>query len=501
MKKYLGLILLVTVNICAMDSNPSYNAEFSELLQLPQVLKEEILMTRVLSDIQTLNPYGFSPFSAKQDRKEVIIPLYRYFINKEFKAILEKPENVRKIVETFKAKFGDDFILTLIPAASVGLIALLLKGGIDPNAAYRSQDSAASNKFGLGNPDKVEYALTEAARANRADIVKLLLENGVNAKVRATVPGKPRLTQTALEIAANEGYPLVVEALLAHSNYTQQDKQDALRALELGKTSMEIQARSFGRDPKKEQAFNTIIELLTDKPIAKETLLVKKVLSDIQDFNHYPLYVQQNIQRSQGQENEIIPLSKYFMDKDFKFILEKPENASKIIDAFKAKIGDDFILRLIPSASVGLISLLLKGGIDPNTAYRSKDLGASDKLGLGNPDKVEYALTEAARANRADLVKLLLENGANATIRATVPGKPRLTQTALEIAANEGHPLVVEALLAHSNYTQQDKQDALRALELGKTSMEMTARSFGRDLKKEQAFNTIIGLLTDKPKG
>ncbi len=491
MKRLLVILPFITSNVYPMNpiSNEGTSNQLNDFEQLPAPLKADILMRRILSDIQSINLDTLStnrpdiltlPGSVKEKAKALPSLFNNYIANKEFKAILDNPVNARKIVDALKAKLGNDFILKLIPYVSAGFIDLLIKGGINPNEPYPYEDEGRSKK--PWDTTSVDYALAKAARENKPDIVKLLLKYGADVKAKATVEGKSA-GRTALQLAAQKGDLEVVEVLLSHPAITKDDKS---KALSLVTADNDLLKRTWPNSLEIKR-LDEMIFLLADDNL-KANILKKRILNDIGAIEPKTLLIAPNFVNDKAKVL-LSSLNNYVANKEFKANLDNPFDARDIVDALKAKLGNDFILQLIPHVSAEFIDLLLKGRIDPNAPYQFEDIARSQKPWDTAPS-VDYALAKAARENKPDIVKLLLKYGADVKAKATVEGKSA-GRTALQLAAQKGNSEVVKALLSHPAITKDDRSEALILVTADNDLLKRT----WPDSPQIKRFDEVISLL------
>lgn len=250
---------------------------------------------------------------------------------------------------------------------------------------------------------KNEYnwtALHMATERGHAVIVQLLIDKGANVNAVTKMPGKRDSGATALHWAARNGYEKVLEILLENS-------AEINLQTEIGETPL-----YWASDNGQVGA----VALLLDKGANLEAK---------SRHEYTPLHV-----AALGGEEACV-----------KLLIERGADLS-----FTTKDGYSLVYLAIRGGAVELVQLLLEKGFDPNST------GGGVLL---------WAAAGSFAQRRDDVVRLLLEWGADVSIRAE-----NKDETALHRSATFGHDTVARLLLESGAEVDAQNEDGETALHL-----------------------------------
>ncbi|XP_014679678.1 PREDICTED: putative ankyrin repeat protein RF_0381 [Priapulus caudatus] len=317
-------------------------------------------------------------------------------------------------------------------SGQLDLVRLLLEAGADPNvtetengktplmeAAWEGKeavvqmllshgaDANAANSYG-------ETSLHHAARSGQLDIVRLLLEAGADPNVAAT-----DIRVTPLMWAAWEGAEAVVRMLLSHgadANAANCCGQTSLRhAAHYGQLDTMLLLLEAGADPNVAETENGKTPLMEAARKGKEAV-VQMLLSHGADANAADSYGETSLHHAAHYGQLHIML----------LLLE----AGADPNVAETQSGKTPLMKVMRECEEAAVQMLLSHGANAN---------AADSHG-------ETSLHHAAYLGQLDIVRLLLEAGADPNVAET---EERGSFTALHYSCDQLHTEMITLLLKH----------------------------------------------------
>ncbi|RFU27471.1 hypothetical protein B7463_g8880, partial [Scytalidium lignicola] len=310
----------------------------------------------------------------------------------------------------------------LLLASSAGhnaIVRILLECGADPNTTVKGRS------LRYGKLVKHGTALRAAVHGGFENITQLLLNYG------ATVNTNVDSSSTALQVACAKGSEPLVQMLL--------DKGADVN-IQGGTYGTALQAAAY-------HGFENIVRLLLDRGAdvnvmcgLYSTALQAGAASGNEKVVHLLLSSGANVRREDGEPEEANPsVPSFQVPSRAKLSLE--DRALAFLDSVARERGEidkrNNLLRLLERSAIAKV---------PTKGKRQKG-------------KYGTSLQAAAFAGNAEVVRMLLDNGANINVR------DEHGQTPLHRAAYQGHTAIVELLLskgADINEADQQGRTALR---------------------------------------
>ena len=339
---------------------------------------------------------------------------------------------------------------------NAAIIDQLLKAGADPNRAVRAG----------------ETPLMLASRAGRADAVNVLLRAGAQVDAKETWNG-----QTALMWAAAAGHGTVVQALIAH-------KADIRARSNAGTTPLVFAVRRGDMS-----AVRALVEAGADvkekRPDGATALLVA-VINGHEDLVDYLLEkgADPNVE---GGSTELTVQGVHARPMELKYrkltnnerdsegvtrgnIFGKPLQAA--VHVANWHISDQFIA--VKMDRLRVITSLLDHGADVNGRISMEEprwSGARYRRHLAGAT----ALLLAAKVANADVMRLLLDYGADSTINTEENITPLMAAAGIAWASNQDRASESQVLDAVKLLVDEQGADVNTISDLGETAMHAAA--------------------------
>jgi ankyrin repeat protein len=302
-------------------------------------------------------------------------------------------------------RYGDTPLSEAASAGSAPIVEALLKAGADPKTPITADG---------------ETVLMAASRAGNIEVVKALLDHGADVNAKESYRG-----QTALMWAAAEGHPAIVKMLLEHG--------------------ADWRVQSFSRETKmpKLSAASSVT------PFARGGLTALLFAAREGDMETAKVMLDAGVDINQGDVDNTSALVVSALNKKYsfaKFLLDRGADPN-VKDAYgreglyAAIEARDQDWSTLPTRkeddalpSLDLIKALLARGANTN-ARLTKSLPGKSGMDSGDTTLDEGAtpLMRAARSGDAPVMRLLLEKGADPTV------KTKDGNTALLFAAGVGY--------------------------------------------------------------
>ncbi|KAL3426988.1 hypothetical protein PVAG01_00497 [Phlyctema vagabunda] len=353
------------------------------------------------------------------------------------------------IIDVLNESHGTPLYIA-VEEESLPIVKLLLDKGADPNSEGGEEDVPLNAAADIGSLETVKLLLSRGAELNperqydlgnavgvasyqgHSEVVKYLLEQGCRFDIADSDGMYP------LSLAAEEGYPECLEIILEHDRDPLSHDQalgyavehDQLECVKLLVEKCPALERKKGFAYAANNGFSDVLKVLGNKGISREEL--NDALYEAADYQHVDtvgvLLEMGADPNSEGQEfGNALQAAAYDGNEDMlKVLLDHNADPNRVY-------GDHTYGTALQAAafqgSIVNVELLVERGALINEPACGR---------YGN------ALHAACSANRLDVVKFLLAQGADPNARGGELSYPIIA------AANYGHMEIIELLLEHN---------------------------------------------------
>lgn len=351
-------------------------------------------LTRLGANINAKNVNGMTPLhiAAITDKRESVVALLEYVLPS-----LEKDTFGKTALDYAKEKFGVDNELTL-SIADYGEVCFLYPFLKENEQIFRTKLAETEHKGG-----KLQFLIyKEAIENKRQEIIKVLLEEGVNPKITNQIT-----KQTPLHVAAAVGVVSIIKQLI-------ENEADIDAVDNEGNTPLHMAAQNC--------QYQAVSELITRGAIVKENNDGKTAIDLCRDSSD-------ELPQKTKTFSYLVKMIGY------NIAISKIENSKELLSFLKLnkkvikKHGETLIFDAIAKDKADVVDFLLLNRVDSN---------CRDKEG-------KTPLICAVEQNKFEIAKQLLVYSADVNLTIESTG-----QTPLHIAAEKGYFDILELLLQNN---------------------------------------------------